>query len=536
MTEGVSLRSPVDDEPWLYPGPPEDAANDAAFPVIESRPRRFIPFTDFCRRVLKLDLTLGQYALAHACFDPPGSEWSPQAELMAQLMFGGADFKNFPVEALAMVVLRCGRGGGKSTIAAAYILYRMLTADCSQCGPGDDPTFLLVGPLLDHAKDTLKKAKELAANCNAIERLMPKVLAESFEIRRPDGVTVRCTAIAKSAGGASGRGKSILGMIVDESEFLPTRDTGAVRDRDIVEGVVPRLMQDGVIVLASTPWPGDSMTKDEFRRSYGHPNYSIACKAPTLLLRDTEQNRARYEARKARSPQDAAREFDCEDVDASGYYFEASSIDRARSLSDLKRTSGRTSCGVDLAFLSDGCAQIIVERQTVTDGQRLAVVSLDLFKPSPGQPLQPSAILATFALRALENGCRVIVGDHHYAASLREAALVHGLQVATGPGSPSDSDAAFQHVRDLFRESMLAIGPVGDPDSDALAEQLKSVLYSHEPTGRIKPVLPRVAGEGHCDLVSALVLAVWWDRMRHGPLRRKGSKVEAPIGFIKREG
>lgn len=526
---------PIEREPWLYPGPPDVANDGDPEPVAAPTTRRFISFTEFCRRVLKLELSLGQYALAHGCFDPPGSDWSPESAVMAALIFGGADFRHMPANALSMVVLRCGRGGGKSTISAAYILYRMLTADCSQCGPGDDPTFILVGPLLEHAKDTLKKAKELAANCPAIERITQKSLVESLEIRRPDGWTVRCVAIAKSAGGASGRGKSVLGMIVDESEFLPTRDTGAVRDRDIVDAVLPRLMQGGVIILASTPWPGDSMTKDEFRRSYGHPNLSIAAKAPTLLLRDTPQNRERYEARKLRSPQDAAREFDCEDVDASGYYFEASSIDRARADSPIPRRNDRTSCGVDLAFLSDGCAQVIVERRgDAIGGQSIAVVSLDLFTPKPGQPLQPSVILADFALRAFEFNCRTIVGDHHYAASLREAALVQRLQVATGPDGPAASDSAFQYVRDLFREGMLAIGPIGDVDSDALAEQLKSVLYSHEPNGRIKPVLPRVAGEGHCDLVSALVLAVWYDRMLHGPLRRAGMSAGPPLGFVRR--
>jgi hypothetical protein len=529
------VKSPTDDEPWLWPGPPHGDEPEPYAILPEPNPRRYIPFTEFCLRVLKLGLTPGQYALAKACFDPPDPEypWMPEHEVYAALFFGGADFKNFSPDVRSRVVLRCGRNGGKSTLAAAYILYRMLTADCSALGPGDEPTFIIVAPVMDLAKITLKMAKEMASKCDAIERLMTRPLLESFEIRRPDGVTVHCKMIAKSAGGAGGRGRAILGLIVDESEFMPSNDAGAMTDRQIVDGIEPRLLLDGVVILASTPYPGPSLTKEEYQRNFGHSKTAIVCKAPTLLLRDTPQNRARYESMRAHRPTNAAREFDCEDVDASGCYFRASSIDQARAKSDVELTGGRTSCGVDLAFLSDGCAQVIVERRSGADGgQSLAVTLVDIFLPRPGLPLSPSSVLGVFSTHALDQSVRVLAGDSHYIASLRDEAQRWGLQVMTGPVGPQKIAESFQDLRVLLDERRITLPPVGDPDGDALADQLKSVLFAHEPGGLEKPILPRIAGEGHCDLVSALVLAVYNDQSHFGKLRRPGQG--APIAWVRR--
>ena len=82
-----------------------------------------------------------------------------------------------------------------------------------------------------------------------------------FILRRFDGRRVAVIALARSAGGRSLRGYSLISVLVDESEFTaPSSDGAVVTDTDLIAAVMPRLMSGGQLVLASTPWPAESAT------------------------------------------------------------------------------------------------------------------------------------------------------------------------------------------------------------------------------------------------------------------------------------
>ena len=175
-------------------------------------------FDLWCRKVLKLKLTVGQSVLAAICFDDlqPRQlpvEWHPTCVDM----FGSLD--DIPTLARGIIVLSCGRGSGKSTLSAAASLRRMVTADLGPVGPGDVAAALVIGAGKDGGEDTLNKARALAEGSTFASSIKRSVQG-GFEIIRKDGRVVRFQSIAASARGKAGRGKSILQVIIDESEFV----------------------------------------------------------------------------------------------------------------------------------------------------------------------------------------------------------------------------------------------------------------------------------------------------------------------------
>lgn len=482
------------------------------------RALRPIAFTAFCDRVLRLRLTRGQRALAMVAFDGVDPIDLPdELRALALEIFGGVERIPPLVRQILIFVLRCGRWSGKSLLCAARGVYRMVTADLSQCGPGDEAAVLVISPRLKTSRIAKRAALALVKAAPALAPLVIAETSDEFKLRRPnDGRVVTFCCVPKSSGGNAARGYSLIEIIFDESEFLPVKAAdAAVTDRDIIAAVIPRLLMPGAVLLASTPWPAESETATLFDANYGAPTRALAARAPTLLMRDHDPAiAAKIESERARDPKNARREYDCLSTDAEGCWFEAESVERAYVAAVTARRR-LASAGIDLAFKNDSSAMVIVERQ----GELLVVVFVELLSPAPGKPLKPSRVVQGFARAAHEYGCTEFTADAHYIESAREHAqnvIVGervGLGVVMGPSGPAEIEEAFLYVRDLHREDRVRYS------DERLAKQLKSVLAVAQPGGRVKPVLPRRAGAGHTDLVSALVNAAWHDR-RHGPLLR----------------
>ena len=93
-----------------------------------------------------------------------------------------------------------------------------------------------------------------------------------------------------------------------------------------------------------------------------------------------------------------------------------------------------------------------------------------------------------------------------YEYSTTASMLVKASLMPVRAPTKRDLTSAFGLTRSLLRTGALVL-----PDSKALRDQLESIRQSEA-----GPVTPRTA-DGHADLVSALVAAVWHDR-RYGPL------------------
>lgn len=472
-----------------------------------------LSFTRFCREVLHLSLTRGQRTLCKVIFDGIQPADLPADEKdIAISMFGGLIV--VPPGARDLLVLRCGRWSGKTTLASAHGVYRLCTADLTGIRHGDRPSVIVISPGRDTSEEALSKALGLVEDVPFLKAMLVSKRADRFILRRPqDGKRVSFWSRAKAVGGRTLRGISIIEALIDEAEFVGAADPAAViKDSDLISSIMPRLMAGGSLILSSTPWPAESETSRLFERNFGNPTTALAARAPTLLMRDHAPDIVAKVAReKERDEQNALREYECIPGNGQGLFFEASTIDKALSTVPVPPQRYRASAGIDLAFRSDASALVVVERQ----GDRIVVVHCTLLLPRPGEPLVPSQVVEQYASEARLYGCREFIADGHYIETLREGAAKKNIQVIHGPTSKA-VEGSFLYVRDLLREGRLIVSPDLGAGS-ALLTQLRSVIAHAQPGGALRAVLPRAGGGGHADLVSALVMAIWLDR-RFGPL------------------
>ena len=481
-----------------------------------------ISFGQFAAKVLRLALTKGQWVLARVSFDHVAiASLPPDQRAIAVEMFGGDIV--VPEMANEVLVFRCGRGSGKSTLSAAHSVYRMVTADLSSVGAGDVAACIVICPDRDEAEDTLNKARAMVENSPDLRHTMVRSFARGFHLKRHDGRLVRFLSIAKSKRGVAGRGKSLIQVILDESEFVAPSDASKiVRDVDIISAVTPRIIEGGRLILASTPWPAESETSRLFEENFGKPKTALAARATTLLMRDHDPFWVKKRAKlMADDPATAEREYDCIPRSAEGSFFDSDAVDRA--VGPIRATYTKATCGIDLGFRNDASACVVTERQ----GQLVVVPYLDMLSPKPGEALVPSKVCSGFVQIAKKHHCDFLVADAVYVESARESAREHHMQVMDGPSVKGDKEESHIYLRDLLREGKLVI-----PDDRRLISQLKSYIAVHQSGGGLRFVPPRLQGN-HCDLVAALINAVWADR-RFGQLLGGQAQSMAPM-FVPRQ-
>src|SRR5262249_30644541 len=123
---------------------------------------------------------------------------------------------------------------------------------------------------------------------------------------------------------------SLVGAVMDESAFFRDEDH-SVNDAEIFHAVAPRVMPEGQVILASTPWAqGIGLLYDLFSANHGAPRTAVAAHAPTLLLRNDARTAAMVERERERDPDNAAREFDAKFMSSgAGLFFDPSAVDAA---------------------------------------------------------------------------------------------------------------------------------------------------------------------------------------------------------------
>ena len=481
-------------------------------------------FHEFCEKVLQLKLTIGQRVIAKVCFgDYNPEDLEGREKVLALEMFGGLGRVSGP--ARKFILLRLGRGSGKTTLCAAYAVYVAVTADCSMSGPGDVPRVISVAPDKALATQGIMMARELIRNSVDLERLVEKESATDINIRRRDGKLVRIEALAASKGGSSVRGKTILSFIMDEAEFFNSDEAGgfAVNDRDIFKSLKPRLVKRGKGMLISTPWPSENMMSEMFDRNWLAPKDAVAVLAPTLLVRgDDPDIRELVEQELANDPDNALREFFCEKEGLSKHgWFDSLALKEAKQSYQFPYPrNNRYPCAAaaDFGFERDSSTLAIVQY----DGHRYILSSLIECRPSKDSPLKPGEVVKRFAEECLKYGIRSIVADQFHRASVREHLDKYGIGIIPAPEGSKGKEET--HIR---TKVMLGDGRIVIPDSPEgkrLIEQAKLVTGKAMPGGRISIKSPRRAGLNHGDLVSSWVLAV--HRLEYGVVHEPSQYLE----------
>lgn len=469
-----------------------------------------IEFWEFCEKVLGLHLTPGQAVVAKVAFgdyDPEDLE-EPEKSLALE-MFGGVGKVEPNVK--KYIVMRFGRGSGKTTLCSAFSVYEAVTHDISKCGPGDVPYVITIAPDKETAKLSIRMAREMIHSQPALERLVVNATDQMIQIRRPDGRMVRIEAFAASRGGSVVRGRTIIAFLMDEAEFFTSNSDGkdfAINDRDIFRALKPRLLKNGKGMLISTPWPVETLMGEMFEENYGKCKTAVAIKASTLLVRGNDPDiQAMVDDELAKDPENARRELFCElDGVSGGEFFEANALIRS-----LEETSDfpveynprwPVAVGCDLGFTRDSSAIAVVQY----DGTNYRLVYHEELRPKPGSPLKPSEVIKKFAGIAKRYGASGVVADAYYREALKEHLGAQGLIVIEAPDGSRGKAEVFQRTRAVLHEGLCKL-----PDVNVvrrLVAQAKMVTSKATPGGTTTIRVPRKIGMGHGDLVSAWVLAV----------------------------
>jgi hypothetical protein len=386
-----------------------------------------IPFFLFCTNILDLKLTTGQMVVAKCIFgDVQPNQLEGKERELAEEMFGGSTV--LPALARRVVVLRLGRGSGKTTISAAWSVYTAVTASLHRCGPGDIPVAVTVAPDKNTAKLSIRMAREMIRGNAHLNALVEESSEERIDLRRPDGRKAAIEAFAASRGGSSIRGRSILTFLLDEAEFFRSDDTGSylINDRDIYGALMPRLLPGGKGVFLSTPWPVDTMMSEEFEKNYGTPKTCIAVKATTLQMRGEDDLEIQQIVAQEleRDPDNAKREYFCEvDRASGGEFFDAgafsTSMDAVMAYPLPRNPLWPCAVGADFAFKQDSSALCVVQY----DGRNYTVCDTLELKPKRGLPLKPSEVVRDFAAVCKRYNVQGIVADGHYREAIKRASL-----------------------------------------------------------------------------------------------------------------
>lgn len=463
-----------------------------------------LPFVDFVERVLGVRLSLGQRTLVRVAFDgvdPCDLEGDERG--MARQLFGNVE--RIPRSARAVLVAVCGARGGKSyVLGGLYSLWRALTADLSTLAPGEVAVALIVAERLSLARQTMRYALGAAKSCPDITELIGSESSDAFLLVRDDGAHVAIECLPAARGGSALRGRSLVSAMLDEAAFF--RDENfAVNDAEVFRAVAPRVLPGGMVVIASTPWAEAGLLFDEFTRNFENPRTAIACRAPTLLLWDSQRNRDAVARERERDPENAIREFDAEFMPAgTGLFFDSNAISDAVDphlpMVLAPRPDIRSATGGDLGFVSDSSAFVTVR---VESGFFVTAEVVEL-RPKKGAPLQPSVTIASGVAQAKRHASRQIVTDQHYIESVREQTQGTNVMLVGAPGGMPGKVTTYSRARVQLHEGRVRI-PAGQK---RLIAQLRDVVSKPVPGGGLRIWSPRKGG-AHGDIASAWVLAVW---------------------------
>jgi hypothetical protein len=480
-----------------------------------------LEFHDFCEKVLNLRLTTGQRVIAKVAFgnyDP--QDLPPDEQELATQMFGG--LKTVDDSARRYVVMRLGRGSGKTTICSAFSVYTAVTQDISRVGPGDVPYVIVVAPDRPTAQLSIRMAREMIRSQPALERLVVSDTSDLIQLRRPDGRMVRIEAFAATRGGSSMRGRTIMAFLMDEAEFFTSTANDreyAVNDRDIFRALKPRLLLSGRGMMISTPWPVETLMGEMFEENWGKCLTAVAIKAPTLLVRgDDPDVHQMVEDELAKDPENARRELFCEvDGISGGEFFDVNALTTSLEVTPewpIKvNHSWPVAIGCDLGFTRDSSAICVVQ----FDGKKYRLVHAEEMRPKPGKPLKPSEVVRKFAEVAKRYGASGVVADAYYRESLKEHLSTHGLVVIDAPEGTKGKAEVFQRTRSVLHDGHCVIPRVDI--GKRMVQQCKLVTSKAAPGGTTTIKIPRKIGMGHGDIVSAWVLAV--HRLAYAEVERK---------------
>lgn len=475
-------------------------------------------FTEF---VAWLGVTLypGQLALYRVAYDGDeprdlptdpiiidGKE-TPSLRERARSFFGNLEV--VPPECRRVFILVAGGRAGKTYMAALRCLHLALTVELPQMAPGQIAYSVIIAPNPRQRDEAYNNVKGACENHPHLRKMiLGKPKSEIIYLRRDDGRTVAVESLPANRGGLAGRGRVLCGLVLEEAAFFGGQEH-VVSDTEIYAAAMPRVCANGQCIVSSTPYLESGLIYDEFVANHpdptcasphlsepGRPHRALAAHAPTLALRDVEETRRTIAIEQNRDPLKCAREYMAQFVTAgAGQWFDSAAI--AACIGDVSG-GGIAAVGSDIGLKHDHAAHC---------GARLGsdgIIRIQLpveETPAPGKPLMPSKVIRRGIEMADAMGADVIASDGVYEGVFREQCAEHPRLAHR---QVPKADVLFTIAKALILE-----GKVRLPNNPKLLRQLRSVRSKELPGGGVSIKAERSAEDGHCDVLSAMLAAIW---------------------------
>jgi hypothetical protein len=446
------------------------------------------------------------------------------------LSYFGCGLDGLPRMRTRTIVVRAGGRGGKSSrLLAGKAIHAAWCTPVPTLAPGEEAFVIIIAPSLSLAKQTFSFVRGyVLASPTLTAALVSDPVQDSLSIRRPDGVTVRVQVFAAGRGGTQIRAKTVVAALFDEAAFFRDEATGAVNDADLYGAVLQRVVPEGQVWLATTPWVANiGLVEEIIGKEFGKHTHSLCVLAPTRVLNPTWDPDHTIETdMRARDPDRASREIDAVPLaSGAGMFFPAETINACVDFdrpAQLTRVTGAVyGAGGDMAFRRNSSCLVIVQAPHGPNDHKFRVALIDEQVPRPGTPLQPAAVVARFAELMDDFDCRQLMVDAHERDEVGTELMLNGMSAVDAP------DKLTSHV--LMRKLMLE-GRLELPNVPRLIQQLRFVVGKPRPGGGMSITSPQRADGSHGDIVSALVVAVWraYHLVGAPPVARKGRAIALP--------
>jgi hypothetical protein len=486
--------------------------------VSKRSPWKGMSYTRFVESI-GVKLTRPQLALCLVAFDGlEPRDLRGDLRRHARAIFGNVD--RIPARARRVLVAVCGARGGKTyTLGALRLLHLAVTVSLATMAPGERAVALIVAPSLKLAYQCLRYVSGAIGQSAELSACIVSDTAEAIVLDLPGGrVAIEC--VAASSGGLNLRGRSLVGVVLDECAFFRDGDY-KVNDVELFRAAAPRVLPGGQTILCSTPWAESGLLYDEFVANHpspqcaapncvteGHPHRAMAAHAPTLLLRDNAPEIASVvESETERDSVNASREYGAKFLTiGTGLFFDSGAVGRC-ARAELVMPAARSplsipsvlSVGGDLGFTSD-CATFVCIERTAAGVRLVDYVEL---KPTPTSgPLKPSVVYAAGVTVCKRWGVMHVVADQYYSQNAKEEFWKERIAFIETPGGQQGKGDMFTVTRRYVHEGRAEL-----PNDARVLTQFREVQSRPTPGGGMSITQPRKGGHG--DIVSAAVAATW---------------------------
>jgi hypothetical protein len=474
-------------------------------PVVRTLPPG--PFLSFLGTIGVVGLTRAQRALVRVCFDAVDPIDLPRDERdAAREIFG--DIDRIPPLARAYVALVKGRWVGGSWLSALRLLHLAWSIPLPQLARGERAYGLVVAPDLKLARQALSFARGAIEATPWLTAAVMEKNADSISLRRPDGTLVTLEAVAASRGGAAGRGRTLVGALLDESMFFRDQDH-VVNDQDVFNALVPRLVLHAQALIISTPWTRSGLLFELFDANHGKCVTAIAAHVPTPLAREGDLAMAQaLERERRRDEANYWREFGARFVDGLSSGCTVEELDRCvmHGVIELAVREGlHYGLFIDLGLRRDRSVALVVHREHVELRDAiedvLVVDAVLHLVPTVLKPLKLERVVDEIA--ALARRYRITRGwsDLHYLDAAAPMLRERGVVLEELSMSSSEITARVESAISRIASARLRV-----VDHSALKAEILESKVERASGGRT--TWRAVEGsKKHDDILSALLLA-----------------------------